>query len=49
MASDWKHIKKIWEDFSLSEYVQYDKTHITDNADADRKEIVFDEQYSDKI
>lgn len=31
--SDWKSIKAIWEDFNMSEYAQYDRPHITDDAD----------------
>lgn len=31
--NDWKSIKEIWEDFSLSEYAQYDKPNSTDESD----------------
>ena len=33
VAEDWKSIKDIWTDFNTSEYAQYDKPHITDDAD----------------
>lgn len=31
--NDWKSIKEIWDDFNQSEYAQYDRPHITDEAD----------------
>ena len=33
VTDDWKHIKNIWVDFNASQYAQYDKLHITDDAD----------------
>lgn len=30
---DWQSIRDIWKDFNRSEYAQYDKPHITDDAD----------------
>lgn len=33
VADDWKYIKDIWVDFNASQYAQYDKLHITDDAD----------------
>ena len=33
IAEDWKNIKEIWADFNASEYAQYDRPHITDDAD----------------
>ena len=33
VADDWKSIKNIWVDFNTSALSQYDKPHITDDAD----------------
>lgn len=33
VADDWKSIKEIWADFNTSALSQYDKPHITDDAD----------------
>ena len=33
VADDWKSIKEIWVDFNTSALSQYDKPHITDDAD----------------
>ena len=33
MSDDWKSIKEIWVDFNSSIFSQYDKPHITDDAD----------------
>ena len=33
VADDWKRIKEIWVDFNTSALSQYDKPHITDDAD----------------
>ena len=33
VADDWKSIKEIWVDFNTSTLSQYDKPHITDDAD----------------
>lgn len=33
VADDWKSIKDIWVDFNTSTISQYDKPHITDDAD----------------
>ena len=33
VADDWKSIKDIWVDFNASALSQYDKPHITDDAD----------------
>lgn len=33
VADDWKSIKDIWVDFNTSALSQYDKPHITDDAD----------------
>ena len=33
VADDWKTIKEIWVDFNTSALSQYDKPHITDDAD----------------
>ena len=30
---DWRSIQDIWVDFNASQYAQYDKPHITDDAD----------------
>lgn len=31
--ADWQSIRDIWKDFNRSEYAQYDKPHVTDDAD----------------
>lgn len=33
VADDWSSIKRIWDDFGVSEYAQYDIPHKTDEAD----------------
>ena len=36
-ADDWKSIKEIWVDFNTSALSQYDKPHITDDKDVQRR------------
>lgn len=33
VEDDWRSVQRIWEDFNRSEYAQYDKPHVTDEAD----------------
>ena len=32
-ADDWKRIQEIWIDFNASEFAQYDRPHVTEDAD----------------
>ncbi|MBR2446281.1 MAG: hypothetical protein IKB28_06400 [Clostridia bacterium] len=49
VADDWKSIKEIWVDFNTSALSQYDKPHITDNADVQPRIAKVDGQKYDGL
>lgn len=42
-ADDWIHLKKIWKDFSKSEYAQYDVPHNKNDEQIKEQAIKFEE------